>query len=211
MKSTAFVLMSVLTSSLLFSTQTSAAPYQIEAEATFAQLDASFPNGSSVDGDSLGFSVTYYLQVVDTTTGPLSERAFLDKSAFVTGSFIQTEFDQNQDSDSLGVNVRLVTQDDMIFEIGYDKTDTGSNSDSKTLELGVGKYLDAKTTAVFFYESEDNGGDVDAFGGRYRRLVDGSTAGTSVAYRIRDWPTSIPAMILDSGWAWTVPITCQII
>jgi len=159
-----------------------AAPYQIEVSPSFLQVDSSFPNGGSVDGDALGLGVIYYLQVVDTTSGPLLERSFLDKSAFVAGTFTQTEIDPNQETDSLGLNVRLVTQDDMIFEIDYTKTEVGVSRDIKTLNLGVGKYLDGNTTAIVYFETEDDGNDVDTFGGQYRRLVENSVTSTFVAY-----------------------------
>lgn len=161
-----------------------AQPYQIEARAGFSQFDITPPNGGSVDGNVIALSAVYYLQMVDTTGGPLLERPFLDKSAFVAGSFAQSKPDQGQDTDTIGIDARFVTQDDLIFELGYDKADAGVGGDDKTLGFGVGKYLDRNTTAVLFYETEDRGVDVDTFGGRYRHLTNNSAAGTSSAYEV---------------------------
>jgi len=161
-----------------------AQPYQVEASVTFAQFDVSFPGGGSNEGDVLALTGTYYLQIVDFTNGPLAERAFLDKSAYLQAGITQTKPDQGSDADTTGLGARFVTQEDLIIELGYDTTDTGSGDDSKTLELAVGKYLDSSSTAMFFYESEENGVDIDTIGGRYRGLLDDPAANTHVAYEL---------------------------
>jgi len=156
-----------------------AAPYQIEATGFFSQGKVEASNGAEEDFDIIDFELTYYLQQVDTPSGPLAERAFLDKAAYVSGSINQIKPEFSGDTDSMGLDARFVTDTDLIFELGYETSDDGSANDETTIALGLGKYLDGQTTAILNYEKEDDVFDETTLTGTYRKLNSSESVSTA--------------------------------
>ena len=90
-----------------------------------------------------GFSVNgvVYFQSVDTSKGPLSEAAFLDKS-----SNIGVSFRDISDSDLILANTRIVFGNDFIFEGAYQYTDFNN-----PYSVSVGKYITDTSDIVLTY------------------------------------------------------------
>jgi len=167
--------------SAAFATNAFAAPpYQIELAGSMGQSKTKSDFGKN-DADTFDVSVKYYLQIVDTPSGPLAERAFTDKSAYLEGSFDQINPDRGEDTDSIQIGGRFVTDTDLILELSYEKEDDGSREDAKKYEFGVGKYLDGQTTAVVSYEKEDDVSDVSTITGEYKKLIPNESTGTTIA------------------------------
>lgn len=158
-----------------------APPYQIEVVGSLGQAKAKTAAGEKRDSDTLDVSIKYYLQIVDTPTGPLMERAFLDKSAFVGGSFEQRKPDVGEDTDTIELAGRFVTDTDIILEFTYDKEDDGSPKDDTTTTIGIGKYLDGQTTAIVSYEQAKSTSDTNTITGEYRKLIQNESVGTAIA------------------------------
>jgi len=157
-----------------------AAPYQMQATGSFGQLEVENTfDGRTAEADLINADFTYYLQIVDTPSGPLAERAFLDKAAYLTGTFSQAKPDMQEDIDSRGLDARFVTDTDLIFELGYETLDDGSATDEKTTTLGFGKYLDGQTTAVLNYTKVDDFFDATILSGTYKKLTNNESAGTA--------------------------------
>ena len=176
-----------------------AAPYQFEAGVLLAQADSSSPGGVSRDIDTQAISLAYYLMPVSANTGPLSQRAFISKSASIAGTYNFIKPERSSDIDLLQIDTRFVTQTDMIFEFDYEKTDYDSNTDSTAdYSVGIGKYLDSRTTVVFTYEHVDFGDDNGQnLRGTYQRLLQGSAPGTHISY---DFALAYIKVPNDSGF-----------
>lgn len=164
----------------------SAAPFQMEGVAGIGKTTIDFSDGDSFELDNLSIGGRYFLQPVDSTTGPLDERPFIDKSAHIGLLYLQQKPEEgNEDVTSTGLDARFVTLTDMIFDVGYLSNKLPGDNKITTTSIGVGKYLDSRTTGVLRFERSSNDGiDVDAIGGTFRRLVDGAVDGTAMAYEI---------------------------
>lgn len=137
----------------------------------------------SIDTDTLSFGATYYLRPVDTSTGPLAERAFVDKAASLSLGFSQSEFttdgsDLELEVDTLSASTRFVTAENFIAVLAYSNTETEFvDDDLVSFRVGVGKYLDDRTTVIgSFTRTEIGNSDLDQLGVVGRRLVDGSSS-----------------------------------
>jgi len=171
----------------------SAAPYQFEVTGGYAQIETELiingatlngipvPKGTTFDSDVYNAELTYYLQIVDTPSGPLAERAFMDKAAFINGSFNKRKRDAGEDIDAMGLDTRFVTDTDLIIELDYETTDDGSSTDDTEIKVGIGKYLDGQTTAVVSYEKEDGDSDDSIITGTYKKLTSNESTGTALS------------------------------
>lgn len=151
----------LIATSILAATGYAQADYQFEAGAAYGQADA-----MNVDVDTGVIAGEFYLESVDTGKGPLAEAAFLDQASGIMVMYSSTEFDVPgaDEIDSFGIGGRLVTSNKLILELDYSETDGGNfNSDSDTVRLGIGTYLNDRTDIVASYETESTDGadDVD--------------------------------------------------
>ncbi|GAA4097040.1 putative porin [Zhongshania borealis] len=156
------------------------ADYQFELGAVYTQGET-----ANTDYDGFGIGGEFHFDKVDTSKGPLAEASFLDKSSFVDFAFLSVEPDVAgaDDVDTTNIGGRFVTATNLIIEANWSTVDTG-NSDSDSIRVGVGTYLNDNTDVVVSYTSEDdNNADVDyldvAFHG-----VNPLNQGTSVAYDV---------------------------
>lgn len=169
-----------------------ATPFQFEAMGGFAQATTEGNIvGGKLDRDIIQGELTYYLRQVDYSTGPLVERAFLDKAAYVAGSFSQVKPDRGENTDTFGVETHFVTDSDFIFELGYETSDNGSATDRKTTTLGFGKYLDGKSAAILSVARVDGFSDATTINGEYKKLVINESAGTG-------WTAELDISYIDS-------------
>ncbi len=167
-----------------FTTSVWAAPFQFEVSGTFGQSQLSVDGGGNFDADVMGVEVSYYLLPVDYDAGPLRERPFLDKSAFITGSFAQTDPDAGDSTDVMSLEAHFVTATNFIFEAEYSTIDDDF-SDETIVGFGAGKYLDDVTTAVLSYTTSDNDGfDINIISGNYRKLSKNATSGATTAIEL---------------------------
>ncbi|MFK7996945.1 MAG: hypothetical protein AB8B87_22600 [Granulosicoccus sp.] len=189
--------------SVIFSASLPAAPYQFEAGLARDQITRDIENNGDVKTDITTANLKYFLKPVINSNGPLAERAFLSKSAFISGSFGQSETDANSSTDVLRLNTRFVTQTNFILELEYAErtlellslVDSGPGTapgltnvgsiDQDSLRIGVGKYLDHRSLAVVSIESTEATGDTTTLAARYRRLLDGAAPNTHIAYSLK--------------------------
>ena len=168
---------------LAFSTVGKAATYQIEGQGAIGESNLEADNGAELAIDNVSITGTYYLRPVDSTTGPLRERSFIDKSAFVELEYSTAEPERGDKSKATDITAQFVTATDMIFLLGYGSEDDGSSEDTTTMSLGIGKYLDGRTVAAAGFLQVDNGfSEFNQLFGTYRKLIDGNAAGTYIAY-----------------------------
>lgn len=136
------------------------ADYQGEVGVAYGQGEVA----GTTDFDTTGFSGRYNFEMVDTSKGPQAEAAFLSKSSSIGVDYSSFEPDVSgaDDIDTMGVDVRIVTQTNLIVEAAYGQEDDG-NDDTDTFSLGVGTYLNDNTDIVATYSNIDgDGDDVDA-------------------------------------------------
>lgn len=165
----------------LFSLNALALPYQIEAGVIASQSTNEFEVFNAPtqkqEADGLGATATYYLLPVNFNRGPLAERAFFDKAAFVNVSYVQSSLEDsaNTELDTFGFNSRFVLVSDHLFEVGYSTADGGSSSDITTTEFSIGKYLGNNATVILNYTHVDNGPTEQTLVGEFRNVSRGES------------------------------------
>lgn len=166
-----------------------AQPYQLELGIGLSQIeftiDDSFAGTESFEFDATAFGGRYYLEPVDTDSGPLAERAFLNKSAFVGFSYAETdpEFESGEGVDTTSIETRFVTEADTIIELDYGTVDGSDDSESDEYRIGAGKYLDEQTTfVVSFNREEDDDFTFDTISIGVRKVEENSEVNTAVSY-----------------------------
>ncbi len=175
----AFSLLLILT----YVSRAHAAPYQFQLTGSYVQSESEFEGvfgpGETTDASANTIGFTYYLKPVDASTGPLAERAFLSRSAWLSGTYGLSEVDVAgaDEVKSTTVGARFVTQTDLIVELDYIKI--GNEDDDATYSVGVGRYLDGYTTAVLKYSRADD--DFSILSVSYRKLLDSSNSSTNTA------------------------------
>jgi hypothetical protein len=147
------------------------AEYQFEIGANAGTGDFDI-DSVEADQDFFGLTAAYYLQSVDTSKGPLSEAAFLDRASSIellagTGEIDFDDFG-DADVDSYAIGTRLVAKESgWLVELGYglDKWDGIVNEDIDTYSIGAGKYVLENTAIVLSYTKLDSDleGDSDAY------------------------------------------------
>ena len=140
------------------------AEYQFEIGAISGTGDIEIANVKA-DQDFIGLSGAYYLQPVDTTKGPLSEAAFLDRSSSIQFAATTGEIDidggDDADVDTYLVSSRLVQKESgWLIDLGYqlDKID-GSGFDDEDIDtytIGAGKYILENTAVILSYSNIDS-------------------------------------------------------
>ena len=123
------------------------ADYQFEVGAVYTDGEV-----GSVDYDGFGVAGEFHFDKVDTSKGPLAEASFLDKSSFVNFAFLSIEPDLAgaDDVDTTNIGGRFVTASNLIIEADWSTVDAG-NSDTDTIRVGVGTYLNDNTDVVVSY------------------------------------------------------------
>lgn len=158
----------------------SAQTFQMEAGVVVGKGEV-----GSVDYNTLAARGRYYLRAVPIGDEPFSEAPFIDKAAHVELGYLKLDPDQGNAFDTLGIEGHFVTQQNYIFEASVDRNDAGGNGGSSTdLEVGIGKYLDARSAAILTLELEDDAADTKTLGVSKRHLSDGTSPGTWWAYDI---------------------------
>lgn len=175
-----------VSATLVFCASTAwAQPYQFEIRGAFAQINISQDDSffDDFETDSLLLQGRYYLQIVDQSTGPLAERAFLDKAASVGLTYNLAEPEVGDSVDSLGIDARFVTLTDTIFELEYSKTDSPSGDDLTEYRLGAGKYTDNGTTVLGTFKRDNfDNVNLDVLSVELRKVEDAGAANTAIAY-----------------------------
>lgn len=162
---------------LCITTATTAAiaeSFQYEANGRYAMTDQ-----GRLDVDVLSIGATAHLKPVNTTGHPFAEAAFLEKSSYASLDYVDITVDvgsEEKDYDGFAFAGRYVFPDsDFIVEA------TLETGDLDTLGFGGGVYLDGRTTIIGFVEtSDDDAGDLDIIGAKYR-IVTNVKAGNTLA------------------------------
>ncbi|MFT6164893.1 MAG: hypothetical protein ACJA1T_000916 [Zhongshania aliphaticivorans] len=134
------------------------ADYQFELGAVYAQGES-----ANTDYDGFGIGGEFHFDKVDTSKGPLAEASFLDKSSSLSFIFFSKEDDvaNADEEETTSIGGRFVTATNVIIEADWTTEDDG-NSDTDTIRVGVGTYLNDNTDVVVSYTTEDdNNADVD--------------------------------------------------
>ncbi len=127
--------------------------------------------GATVDTDIdiFGANGSWFLESVDTSKGPLSEAAFLDRASRVDvlASDGELDFDfDDVDITSYGVGGRYVLNKESgwLIDASYTYTEL-DNFESDSFTIGGGKYLRENTlvTLSYTYTDPDQADDVDTF------------------------------------------------
>ena len=152
------------------------------AEAQSFQMEAGAALGkgevSNIDLDTMAVHGKYYLRAVPLGAGPLAEAAFLDKAAHASLTFIKVDPERGNEFDSLELAGHFVTQSNMIYDLELEREDAGGQSGtSNNVALGVGKYLDDRTTGMLRVELDDDAADTKRLGASLQHLSDGTSAG----------------------------------
>lgn len=115
-----------------------------------AELGTAYHNGDSFGNDFDGFALNaeVHLDKVNTGKGPLNEAAFLDKSSFVGLSWLTEDFDKGGSNDTVSLDGRFVTQDNVIIEAGFTDFENGED-----FSLGLGMYLNETQDVVLTYQT----------------------------------------------------------
>lgn len=147
------------------SSAVAAESFQYQANGLYATTDQ-----GNLDVDVLSIGATAHLKPVNTTGHPFAEAAFLEKSSYASLDYVDITADignREKDYDGLAFSGRYVFPDsDFIVEAALE---TG---DLDTVSIGGGVYLDGSTTIIGFFEtSDDNAGDIDVLGAKYRLLT----------------------------------------
>jgi len=151
-----------------------ATPFQTSVGLSFVQSKFSQSDFSGTSkSDAKGINVSYYLRTINSDEGPLLERPFVTKSAYISGSFVDGGSDG---ADSITLNPRFVTLDDLIIEVGLVKIE-----DFKTYTVGFGRYLDNRTTVVATIGTSSPG-STNTISIDYKRLMDLSAPGTYLSF-----------------------------
>lgn len=140
------------------------ADYQFEVGGAYATGEITAGNGADADQDLFTLGGRYYLAPVDTSKGPRSEDAFIDRASHVglVYTFGEVDFDNGGDTDisSLSVDGRYVIKDSgWLVELGYQFDDGDNSADSDAYALRLGKYISETTTLVAgwaYAENDDN-------------------------------------------------------
>lgn len=159
----------------------SAEPYQLSAGFNLSQSTSSFTFGEDSKSTLKNMSLTYYLQPITASNGPLATRAFLSKSAFVRGIFGISSPDRGSDADIIGFQSRFVTQTNLIFEFTYEQ-ENREFTDGKDITVGVGKYLDNSSLASISLRSSNDFSDSKTLRGSYQRIIEASAPQTYIGY-----------------------------
>lgn len=158
-------------------------PYQFEVNASVAQFSITGLPGGKFESDDKEISLTYFLRPVNSSSGPLAERAFLSKSAFLTGKIAELKPESGPKTELLSAEARFVTQGNYIFEISYIRGDEGGFM-SRTASAGLGKYLDDRAFVVVSLSQSKIFSKTSSLLARYRRLADRSASNTYLAYEL---------------------------
>jgi len=143
------------------------AEYQFEIGANSGTGDIEI-GSVKADYDYVGLTGAYYLQSVDTTKGPLSEAAFLDRASSIEFAASTGELDADEDDvdvDSYAVGSRLVAKESgWLVDLGY-SLDEIENEEIDTFSIGAGKYVLENTAVVLNYANIDSdlGDESDAY------------------------------------------------
>jgi len=152
---------------LPFITSSAFADYQFEVNGSLVFDETKFARSGTLDTDTLNFSGIYYLKPVLTTNGdPLEELAFLQKASWGSAGLIDIDEDSRstvEDSTSAIFSGRYVLPGTSYFsETSFQIGDTDS------IKIGLGHYLDDKTTVQGNYEVD---GDFNAITASFKRVM----------------------------------------
>jgi hypothetical protein len=156
------------------------ADYQFEVSGGYATGNITAANGPEADQDIISLAGIYYLAPVSTSTGPLSEAAFIDRASGVMFGVVDGEVDFDSgfsgDTDITAYDIagRYVMKDSgFLVEASYrlEQTDIdtlapGSEStDTDVWSIGAGMYVAENTTLLFNYTyfDADNGRESDGY------------------------------------------------
>lgn len=149
---------------------TAQADYQFEVAGAYATGELTARNGADADQDLFTLGGTYYLQPVDTSKGPRSEDAFIDRASQVSlvYTFGEVDFDGGGDSDisNLAVSGRYIMKDSgWLVDLGYQFDDGDDSADSDAYVIKAGKYIADTTTLVagWAYSEDDDKRESDEY------------------------------------------------
>lgn len=138
---------------------------------------------SNIDLDTMAVRGKYFLRAVSPGSGPFAEAPFLAKASHAALTHIKIDPERGNKFDSLELSGHFVTQTDRIYDLDFEREDAGGQSGtSNNVALGVGRYLDDRTTGTLRLELDDDAADTKRLGASLRHLSDGATPGTWYSY-----------------------------
>ena len=147
---------------------TAQADYQWELGAGYARGDIDLGLNDDIDADVYAVSGSYFLQSVDTSKGPLSEAAFLDRASGINLNYTNTELSSDyDDADSQGYGAagRFVAKESgWLVDLAYLRSEP-EDFEIDTYSIGAGKYIFENTAVILSYAETDveDGGDTDGY------------------------------------------------
>lgn len=167
-----------------FSSASVAHSYQFELSGALAHTELSSDNFSgNVEVDSTAIEGRFYLRPVNESSGPLFERAFLDKAASIGLSYGQAEPEDGNNTDTIGVDARFVTLSNTVFEARYSTTEPPVGDELNEYRLGAGKYTEDRTLILGTFSRVESGSlNLDTLSVTGRKLNTGGNADTFIAY-----------------------------
>lgn len=142
------------------------------------ELGASYLTGDiddnelDADIDVAGVNGSWYFSSVDTSKGPLSEAAFLDRASSIDINANDGEIDfdiDDIDVTSYGVGTRYVLNKESgwLIDASYEYSEV-DDFETDSFTIGGGKYILEETllTIAYTYSDPDLGDEVDTFSAR---------------------------------------------
>ncbi|MFK7978284.1 MAG: putative porin [Halioglobus sp.] len=146
------------------------ADYQYEVGGAYATGEITAGNGADADQDLVVLGGSYYLEAVDSSKGPRSENAFVDRASNISLAYTFGEIDVDNGGDTdinnIAVNGRYVIKDSgFLVELGYQFDDGDNSADSDAYAIRFGKYIAQNTTIVggWAYAEDDDNRESDEF------------------------------------------------
>jgi len=135
--------------------------FAVQAQAYQAEIIGSYENldNDVIDVDAYQVGGEFYLDGVDTSSGPFVEAAFLDQATSFRGTYRD-----NDVTDGVILGGRFVDQNSgMLFEADV------ATGDLDGYNIGVGMYVDSQSTIIANYVEQDD--FTDGFGIGYKNLL----------------------------------------
>jgi hypothetical protein len=137
--------------------------YKYEIAGSYLKSDS-----DTIDGNALFGSLEYYFQAVNVRDHPLREAAFLEKTGSINLSYSISEnkiknsdYESREKSPSIGATY-ITDNSGFIISASYSKSDydatpdeVANNSESRSIEIALGKYLTDSTTIRIHYRNTD--------------------------------------------------------
>ncbi len=183
---------------LSFASSSAFADYQLEVNGMLESDEIKFATSGSLDTDTLEISGTYYLKPILTINNdPWQELAFLQKASWGSIGLVDIDEDSRstlEDSTSAAFSGRYVLPGTAYFaETRFQVGDTDS------IEIGLGHYLDDKTTVQGSYEVEGDYNSISASFKRVTSLASANIVSLDASVSRQELTKDDTALLLNGG------------